>query len=114
MTSVLKLFFFFSGFTQSDLPCSQTSQCIRRLLGEGKCFLINFVIKGFLVLMNMYLPFLKYPKLQGSDEGVGSVYHSALLRFPLDYSSFVQFSAALAESTPTSAERASLSWGKVA
>lgn len=57
--------------------------------------------------MNLFLPFLKYPKLQGSDEGVGSVYHSALLRFPLDYSSFVQFSAALAESTPTSAERAS-------
>lgn len=113
MTSVLKLVFF-SGFTQSDLPCSQTSQCIRRLLGEGKCFLINFVIKCFLVVMNLFLPFLKYSKLQGSDEGVGSVYHSALLRFPLDYSSFVQFSAALAESTPTSAERASFSWGKVA
>lgn len=46
---------------------------------------------------------------QGSDEGVGSVFHSALLRFPLDYSSFVQFSAALAGSTPTSAERASVS-----
>lgn len=113
MTSVLKLGFF-SGFTQSDMPCSQTSQCIRRLLGEGKCFLINVVIKCFLVVMNLFLPFLESFTFQGSDEGVGSVFHSALLRFPLDYSSFVQFSAALADSTPTSAERASLSWGKVA
>lgn len=47
---------------------------------------------------------------KGSDEGVGSVFHSALLRFPLDYSSFIQFSAALAESTPTSAERVFHIW----
>nr|XP_022323949.1 nucleoporin NUP188 homolog [Crassostrea virginica] len=47
---------------------------------------------------------------KGSDEGVGSVFHSALLRFPLDYSSFVQFSAALAGSTPTSAERVFHMW----
>lgn len=70
--------------------------------------------KCFLVFMNLvlHLPFLEYFTFQGSDEGVGSVFHSALLRFPLDYSSFIQFSAALAESTPTSAERASLSWKK--
>ncbi|XP_056009987.1 nucleoporin NUP188-like [Ostrea edulis] len=83
-----------STFDEHTLGSDQDAQALHRV--------ICLVLKQVIVSEDFWD--------KGSDAGVGGVFHSALLRFPLYFSSFVQFSAALASSTPNSAERVFHIW----